>query len=53
MDKDPKISGIVCHHKNGLERSRVTVLQATNTPGKVSCCGIYSGCIVSSRTTAF
>ena len=35
--KDPKMSSLVCYHKNGLERSRVALLSFTGTPGKVSC----------------
>ncbi|CAB4039695.1 Hypothetical predicted protein, partial [Paramuricea clavata] len=32
--RDPKISGMVCYHKNGLERSRVTLTSSLSTLGK-------------------
>ena len=34
--KDPKMSGLICCHKNGLERSRVKFESMSSTPGKVS-----------------
>lgn len=42
--RDPKISGMVCYHKNGLERSRVTLMSSLSTLGKVSCC--FSKCSI-------
>ncbi|XP_028416942.1 uncharacterized protein LOC114541155 [Dendronephthya gigantea] len=41
--KDPKISNLVCYHKNGLERSRVTFISSTGTPGKVTVLHVDTG----------
>ena len=31
------MSGLICYHKNGLERSRVKFESTSSIPGKVSC----------------